>query len=95
MQILNLTLQEKHQNILERFFYEVDDYVNQIKCVATKENAQMQQRLRKNIEPNVHLYPIQISNDLIEEGNRRTQIKNRIRLDESLNEEQQKQLWDL
>ncbi len=48
----------------------------------------MQQRLRKNIEPNVHLYPIQISNDLIEEGNRRTQIKNRIRLDESLNEEQ-------
>jgi len=28
MQILNLTLQEKHQNILEGFFYEVDDYVN-------------------------------------------------------------------
>ncbi len=31
---------------------------------------------------------------MIEEGNRWTQIKNRVTLDESLNEEQQKQLWD-
>ncbi len=90
MQILNLTLQEKHQNILEGFFYEVDDYANWIKCVATKENARMQQRLRKSIEPNVCLYPIQISNDLIKEGKRWTQIKNEIRLDESLSEKQQK-----
>ncbi len=55
----------------------------------------MQQRFGKNIETNVHLYPVQISNDLIEEGNRWTQIKSRVRLDESLNEEQQKQLQDL
>jgi hypothetical protein len=38
---------------------------------------------------------VQVSNDLIEGGNRWTQIKNKIRLDESLNEEQQKQLWDI
>jgi hypothetical protein len=55
----------------------------------------MQQRLGKNIEPNVHLYLVQVSVDLIEGGNRWTQIRNKIRLDESLNEEQQKQLWDL
>ncbi len=34
-------------------------------------------------------------NDLIKEDNTWTQIKSRVRLDESLNEEQQKQLWDL
>jgi hypothetical protein len=55
----------------------------------------MQQRLGKNIEPNVHLYMVQISDDLIEEGNKWTQIKSRVRLDESLNEEQHKHLWDL
>ncbi len=54
----------------------------------------MQQRLGKTIEPNVHLYLVQVSDDLIEGGNRWTQIKNKIKLDESLNEEQQKQLWD-
>ncbi len=43
----------------------------------------------------MHLYPVQISDDLIAEGNRWTQIKNKIKLDESWNEEQQKQLWDL
>jgi len=43
----------------------------------------------------VHLYIVQIINDLIEEGSRWTQIKNKIKLDESLNEEQQKQSWDL
>ncbi len=36
-----------------------------------------------------------MTNDLIEEVSRWTQIKSRVRLDESLNEEQQKQLWDL
>jgi len=55
----------------------------------------MQQKLGKNIKPNAHLYPIQISDDLIEEGSRWTQIKSRVRLDESLNEKQQKKLWDL
>jgi hypothetical protein len=50
----------------------------------------MQQRLGKNIEPNVHLYPIQVFDDLIEGGNRWTQIKNKIRLDESLNEKRHK-----
>jgi len=38
---------------------------------------------------------VEISDDLIEEGSRWTQIKSRVTLDESLNEEQQKQLWDL
>ncbi len=55
----------------------------------------MQQRFGKNIEPNVHLYPVKIYEDLIEKGSRWTQIKNKIILDESLNEEQQKHLWDL
>jgi hypothetical protein len=45
--ILNFTLQEQHQNILESLFYEDDDYVNWIKCVATKEDVLMQQRLGK------------------------------------------------
>jgi hypothetical protein len=66
-----------------------------IRCVTIEEDVRMLQKLRKNIEPNVHLYPVQVSNDLIEEGNTWTQIKNMIRLDESLNEEQHKQLWDL
>jgi hypothetical protein len=54
----------------------------------------MKQRLGKNIEPNAHLYPVQIFDDLIEEDNKWSQIKSRVRLDESLNEGQQKQLWD-
>ncbi len=86
MQILNLTLQEQHKNIREGFFSEDDDYVDWIKCVAGEEDARMQQRLGKNIEPNVHLYQVQIFDDLIEEGSRWSQIKNRIRLDESLHE---------
>ncbi len=89
MQILNLTLQNKHQNILEGLFSKDDDYV------VVEEDARMQQRLGKNIEPNVHLYPVQVSDDLIEGDNRWAQIKIKIRLDESLNEEQQIQLWDL
>ncbi len=50
----------------------------------------MQQKLGKRIEPNVHLYLVQVSDDKVEEGNRWTQIKNMIRLDDSLNEEWQK-----
>ncbi len=88
MQILNLTLQEQHKNILEGLFFEDDDYVDWIKCVVVEEDAPMQHRFGKNIEPNVHLYPVQIFDDLIEEGSRWTQIKNKIRLDESLHEEQ-------
>ncbi len=95
MLILNVILQEQHQNILEWQFIEDDDYVDWIKCAPTQEDARIQQRLRKNIEPKVHLYPVQISNDWIEGGKRWVQIKSKIRLYESLNEEQQKQLWDL
>ncbi len=95
MKILNLTLQEQHQNVLEGLFSKDDDYVDQIKCAIVDENVQMQQRLGNNIEPNVHLYLVQVSDDLFEGGNRWTQIKNMINLDESLNEEQLKQLWDL
>ncbi len=92
MQILDLTLQEQHQNVLEGLFFEDDDYVDWIKCATIEEDVRMQQRLRKNIKPNVHLYPVQVSDDLIEGGNRWTQIKNKIILDESLNEKQRKQL---
>ncbi len=55
----------------------------------------MQQRLGNNTKPNVHLYLVYVFDDLIEGGNWWTQIKNKIKLDKSLNEEQQKQLWDL
>jgi hypothetical protein len=41
---------------MEGLFYKDDDCVDWIKCVAIEEDVQMQQRLRKNIEPNVHLY---------------------------------------
>jgi hypothetical protein len=34
VQIFNLTLQERHQNILKGLFSEDDDYVDRIKCVA-------------------------------------------------------------
>jgi hypothetical protein len=90
MQILNFTLQEQHQNIFKGLFFEDDDYTNLIICAAVKEDAQMQQRLGNSIEPNVHLNLVQVSDDKVEEGNRWTQIKNMIRLDESLNEEWQK-----
>jgi hypothetical protein len=56
MQILNLTLQKQHQNILEGLFSKDDDYANWIKCVVVEKDVRMQQRLGKNIEPNVHLY---------------------------------------
>ncbi len=55
MKIVNLTLQEQHQNVLEGLITEDDDYVDWIKCVATKEDVMMQQRLGKNIKPKVHL----------------------------------------
>jgi hypothetical protein len=95
MQILNLTLQEQHQNVLERLLSKDDDYADWIKCVAVEEIALMQQKLGKNIEPNAHLYLVQVFDDLIEGGDKWTQIKNRIRLDKSLNEKQQNQLWGL
>jgi hypothetical protein len=90
MQFLNLMLQEQHQNNLEGLFSKDDDYVHWIKCAVVEEDVRMQQRLGKNIEPNVHLYLVQVYDDLIEGGNRWTHIKKRIRLDESLNEEQHK-----
>jgi hypothetical protein len=76
-------------------FSEDNEYVDWIKCATTEEGVRIQQRLKKNIELNAHLYLVQMIDDLIEEDNRWTQIKSRVRLDESLNEEQQKQLWDL
>jgi len=86
MQILNLTLQEQHQNILEGLFSEDDDYADWIKCAATKEGVRIQQRLKRSIEPNAHLYLVQMIDDLIEEDSR-FQIKSKVRLDQSLNEE--------
>jgi predicted ribosome quality control (RQC) complex YloA/Tae2 family protein len=41
MQILDLTLQEQHQNILDGLFFEDDDYADWIKCVVVKEDARM------------------------------------------------------
>jgi len=68
-------------------FSEDDDYADWIKCAIVDEDVCMQQRLGNNIEPNVHLYLVHVSDDLLEGGNGWTQIKNMIRLDESLNEE--------
>jgi hypothetical protein len=42
MQILNLTLQKLHQNILEGLFFDDDDYVDWIKCVVVEEDVLMQ-----------------------------------------------------
>jgi hypothetical protein len=39
MQILNLTLQEQHQNILEGLLSEDDDYFDWIKCAVEKEDV--------------------------------------------------------
>jgi hypothetical protein len=36
MQILNLTLQKQHQNILEGLLFEDDDYANWIKCAIVE-----------------------------------------------------------
>ncbi len=72
MQILNLTLQEQHQNVFEGLFSKDDAYVDWIKCVATQEATLMQQRLGKNIKPNVYLYPVHVSDDLIKGGDRWT-----------------------
>ncbi len=58
MKILNLTLQEQRQNVFEWLFSKDDDYVDWIKCVVAEEVALMQQRLGKNTDPNVHLYPV-------------------------------------
>ncbi len=88
MQILNLILQEQNSNILEGQFIEDDDYEDQIKCAVAEEDVKMQQRLGKTIKPKVHLYPMQISDDWTKGGNKWAQIKPRIRLDESWNEEQ-------
>jgi len=41
MQILDLTLQKQHQNILDVLFFEDDEYVDWIKCVVVKEDARM------------------------------------------------------
>jgi len=70
MHILNLTLQEQHQNVLERLFSKDDDYANWIKCAAIEEVALMQQILGKNTKPNVHLYLVQVFDDLIEGGDK-------------------------
>ncbi len=72
--------------MLERLFSKEDDYVDWIKCVVEEEATLMQQKLGKNIGPNVHFYLVQVFDDLIEGGDRWTQMKNMIKLDESLNE---------
>jgi hypothetical protein len=69
-------------------FFEDDDYANWIKCATIEEGVWIQQRLKKNIEPNAHLYLVQMTNDLIEKDSRWTQINSRVKLDEFFNEEQ-------
>jgi hypothetical protein len=39
MQILNLILQEQHQNVLKGLLFKDDDYDDWIICVAIKEDA--------------------------------------------------------
>jgi regulator of replication initiation timing len=41
MHILNLTLQEQLQNVLEGLFSEDDDYADWIRCATAHEDAQM------------------------------------------------------
>jgi hypothetical protein len=57
---------------------------------ATDEDDQMHQKLNDNIKPRVHLYLVQLINDLAREDDRWSQIKTKIRLDESLDKIQQK-----
>jgi hypothetical protein len=49
----------------------------------------------KDDEPKIHLYHVQMIDDLAIEDGRWAQIKAKIKFDESLNEEQRKQLWEL
>ncbi len=63
MQMLNIILKEQHQNVLERQFSKDDDYAYWIKCGSADEDARMQHRFDKNVEPKVHLYPIQMINE--------------------------------
>lgn len=94
MQMLNLIFKQQHQNVLEGQLTEDVDYVDQIKYYATNEDVQIQQRMGKDVEAKLHLYPFQMTNDLTL-GGRCVQIKAKMRLDESLNEEHRKQLWEL
>jgi hypothetical protein len=55
----------------------------------------MQHRFSKNLEPKVHLYPIQMINEQVEQSGRWAHIKSKIKLNESLDEVQRKQLWEL
>jgi hypothetical protein len=55
---------------MERQLTKDDDYVDWFKCVATDEDDWMHHKLNHNIEPRVHLYPVQLINELTREEDR-------------------------
>jgi hypothetical protein len=73
---------------LEGQFIENDDYAHWIKCAAVDDDIWTQQKMGKDDEPKVHLYHVQMIDDLAIEDGRWGQIKAKIKFDESLNEEQ-------
>jgi len=47
MQMLNLILQQQHQNVLSEQLTKEDNYSDWIKCADIDEDARMQQRMGK------------------------------------------------
>jgi hypothetical protein len=65
-----------------------DNCVDTLQFVVANEDDRMHQKLSHNIEPKVHLNPVQLTNELIRE-------EDRVEPDQSQNKVGQKQLWDL
>ncbi len=51
-----------------------DDYSNWIKCADVNKNARMQQKIGEIVKPKVHLYHVQVDDELIIEGDKWDQI---------------------
>ncbi len=80
MHMFNLVLQQQHQNVLNEQLIEDDDYSNWIKCADVNKDARMQQKMGEIVKPNVHLYHVQVDDELIIEGDKWDQnFKNQVR----------------
>lgn len=86
MQMLNLFLQQQHQNVLSEQFIEDDDYSNWIKCVAVYKDARMQQKMGEIAKPKVHLYHVQVDDELTIEGGKWDQIKKSSQMSHQMND---------
>lgn len=79
MHMFNMILQQQHQNVLSEQLIEDDDYSNWIKCVSINKDAQMQQKMGEIDKPKVHLYHVQVDDELTIEGGKWDQIfKNQV-----------------